>query len=94
LYVSENGLGCNHHFLLPKDGTAYEFLPGEYTAEVYASLVNNRTALLLSRLKLLVAQEHSSEIKNKDAGVYFDWGPDSMSYHASVDVRPAWRRSM
>lgn len=92
--LMKTDLVCNHHFLPPKDETAYEFLPGEYTVEVYASLVNNRTPLLLSRLKLLLAQEHSAEIKNKDAGVYFDWGPDSISYYASVKVRPTFRRSM
>lgn len=26
LHVGENGVVCNHHFLLPKDGTIYEFL--------------------------------------------------------------------
>jgi hypothetical protein len=92
LHVGENGLVCNHHFLLPKDGTNYEFLPGEYALEVYASVVNTRTVLILSRLKLLLTQEHSSAIKNKDAGLYYDWGPDSMSYHASVHMRPLDKR--
>jgi hypothetical protein len=88
LHVGENGLVCNHHFLLPRDGTTYEFLAGEYAVEIYASLVNSRNALLLSRLKLLLTQEHSTAIRNKvNAGIYFDWGPDSMSYHASIDER-------
>lgn len=74
LHVGENGLVCNHHFLLPKDGTNYNFLPGEYAVEVYAPVVNTRTALLLSRLKLLLTQEHSSAIKDKNVGLYYDGG--------------------
>jgi hypothetical protein len=47
---------------------------------------------LLLRLKLLLIQEHSSAIKNKDAGLYYDWGPDSMSYHPNVHTRPLNKR--
>ena len=48
LYVGENGVTCDHHFLLPSDGTQFEFLPGEYRVEVYASLVGRKQPLLLS----------------------------------------------
>jgi hypothetical protein len=42
LYVGENGVVCDHHFLLPDDGTKFDFLRGEYKLEVYASLVKNQ----------------------------------------------------
>src|SRR5205085_1280179 len=29
LYVGQEGVTCNHHFLLPKDVAQYEFLAGE-----------------------------------------------------------------
>jgi len=45
LYVGENGVTCDHHFLLPADGTQFEFLPGEYRVEVYASLVGLKQPL-------------------------------------------------
>ncbi len=47
LYVGEDGVTCNHHFLLPADGTTFQFLPGEYKVEVYVSLVGARQPRLL-----------------------------------------------
>jgi hypothetical protein len=38
---------CNHHFLLPEDGTAFQFLAGEYQLEVFASLVGSAKTLRL-----------------------------------------------
>src|SRR5258708_4940036 len=42
LRVSEDGVVFDHHFVLPKDGTHFVFLPGEYVVEVYAKRVNSR----------------------------------------------------
>ncbi len=86
--VGIDGLVCNHHFLTPKDGTTYDFLSGGYTIEVYASLVSRRSPLLLSIINLSLSDEHATAMRNKDVGVFFDWGPDSQNYHAYVDERP------
>jgi hypothetical protein len=75
---------CNHHFVLPKDGTPFLFLPGEYTVEVYATLVNSSRPLLLSRTHLQLSHDESTAI-GKGSGVYFDWGPDSKHYHSHID---------
>jgi len=87
LLISEDGFATNHHFILPKDGTHFAFVPGEYTVEVYAALVN-ANALLMSTTRLQLTHEHATAI-SKGLGVYFDWGPDSKSYHAHIDSRPA-----
>lgn len=87
LRVSEDGLAANHHFVLPKDGTHFVFLPGEYVVEVYAVLVNSPQALLMSTIRLQLSQEQATAIAN-GSGVYFDWGPDSKSYHAHIDTLP------
>jgi len=86
LRVSEDGIVWDHHFILPKDGTAFVFLPGEYSVEVYASLVNSGRPLLLSKTNLRLSQEQATAI-GKGAGVHFDWGPDSKSYHSHIDAR-------
>ena len=50
LFVGREGIACNHHFLLPKDGTKYNFLPGEYILEVFGALLGEgRLTLLLRR---------------------------------------------
>jgi hypothetical protein len=88
LYVGENGVVCNHHFLLPEDGTTFEFLPGEYKLEVYASLVGRAKALRLAVVSLTVAERVATQLQDKQFGVYFDWGPDSQHYHAHVRQHP------
>lgn len=85
LRVSEDGIAADHHFVLPKDGTNYTFLSGDYTVEVYAGLVNTERPLLLSSTHLQLSDAQAASIA-KRAGVYFDWGPSSKSYHAHIDV--------
>jgi len=87
LFVSREGLACNHHFLLPKDGTPFEFLPGEYSLSVFASLLGRRPIRLFTQ-KITLSKEFADEINSEKSGVYFDWGPDSESYHAHVDKNP------
>jgi len=88
LFVSREGMACNHHFLLPKDGTVYEFLPGEYIIKVFASLLGKKRAILLFTQKLNLSKDFADELNNEKSGVYFDWGPDSKSYHSHIDKNP------
>jgi len=87
IYVGHEGLTFNHHFLLPKDGTEFRFLPGDYVLEIHAALVNQKP-LLLQQIKLHVTDEHAAALKEKHAAVFFDWGPDAGTYHAHVNRRP------
>jgi hypothetical protein len=87
LFVGDNGVTCNHHFLLPKDGTHFVFVAGSYTVEACASLVGATGPMLLNRTELTVGHEQADAMKTKGAGVFFDWGPDSRAYHAHVDER-------
>jgi len=88
LYVGEDGVTCNHHFLLPADGTTFHFLPGEYKIEVYVSLVGARQPRLLYVTSLPISEQLAKQLQDKDNGVYFDWGPDSGHYHAHVQGKP------
>lgn len=86
-YVGHTGVSCNHHFLLPDDGTGYRFLSGRYTVEVYATLVGERRPRILSTLELVVSDAVGTHLQSAGAGVYFDWGPDSNAYHPHVETR-------
>lgn len=88
LYVGENGVTCNHHFLLPADGTKFDFLLGEYKVEVYASLVGVKQPLLLYVTGLTVTEQTAKQLQERENSVYFDWGPDSGRYHAHVRKHP------
>ena len=88
LYVGQDGVVCNHHFLLPRDGTQYEFLGGRYVIEVFAELVNARRPVKLAEEAIDLSQDFASRINKQDSGVYYDWGPDSQTYHANLDCNP------
>jgi hypothetical protein len=87
LFISKNGIACNHHFLLPKDGDNYSFLPGDYTLQVFIEPVNGSPRMLFEQ-KLNLTKEQSDEMKTRTAGTYFDWAPNSQTYFSHVDLRP------
>lgn len=88
LFVGENGITCNHHFLLPADGTRFDFLAGQYNVEVYASLVGMKRPVPLYVVGLSVSEQIAKQLEDTEFGVYFDWGPDSGRYYAHVRKRP------
>jgi len=87
LFIGENGVICNHHFLLPKDGTSFDFFAAEYTIEIYAQLVGERKSLLLATEQLRLSEIHALSMNQNKVGIYFDWGPDSGKYHAHVEEK-------
>jgi hypothetical protein len=88
LYVPESGITANHHFLLPFDGTSFQFLAGAYILEVFASVVGERTPRLLYSVKLEITSEQEYSLKDKGNGLFFDWGPDAGKYSAHIRVLP------
>ena len=95
LHVGPDGITCNHHFLLPEDGADFRLLPGQYTVRVFAKRVADRSPRQLAQIALSISESHADRLKNDDAGIYFDWGPDQQAYHAHVEIRkpdpiPPW----
>jgi len=88
LFVGETGVVCNHHFLLPADGTQFQFLVGEYQLDVFASLVGHTSPHRLCSIKLTLPDALALELQAPDNGVYFDWSPDSEQYYAHVKKSP------
>lgn len=84
LFVGETGVVCNHHFLLPADGTQFQFLAGEYQLDVFASLVGSDTPHNLCSIKLTVPEAIAQQLLVPENGAYFDWGPDSQRYSVHV----------
>ena len=85
LFVGEQGVVLNHHFLLPADGTSFKFLPGSYTLELFAAQVDQPDPKLLWSVVLDLPAGLASQMQNDLAGgMYFDWQPNSGSYHAHL----------
>ncbi len=89
ILVADSGVVCNHHFLLPSDGTSFEFLTGEFALDVYAAIVGFSKPLHLHSVNLTVSAEAAELLRDEECGLYFDWGPDSQRYHPHVERHPS-----
>jgi len=93
LFVDKSGIACNHHFLLPRDGSHFEFVPGEYLLQVFVETVDKDPVKLFEQ-KLSVSEKHEEAMNLKKVGVYFDWAPNSQSYFAHVDTEPKTNKEL
>jgi len=82
LFVGHEGTALDHHFLLPADGTSFDFVPGDYTIRVFAKLVKERKPTLLGTFSVRLTEASAREALITGSGVFFDWGPDLGRYHA------------
>lgn len=94
LFVPQEGVTYDHHFLLPKDGANFQFYEGAYKLVIFAKLVGSKTAIELTTIDLNVTHNQATELMKPQAGIYFDWGPDQQSYFAHIDVKPDDEPSM
>ena len=87
LFVTHEGIALNHHFLLPPDGSNFNFLAGDYKLRVFAKLVNSSEPIQLYAINLAVTQSQAESLKQRNAGLYFDWGPDQGNYYSHIDIQ-------
>lgn len=87
LFVGESGVAANHHFLLPRDESHFKFTEGTYELEVFVKLLGSYRKTRLFRETLHVSQENARKLADSDAGLFFDWGPDSSRYLAHIDSK-------
>jgi hypothetical protein len=79
LYVSQSGVGANHHFVLSVDRPPYRFTTGNYIIEVFARIVGQQSPLKLSEIKITLTTDHATALATEQ-GVLFELGPDSDGY--------------
>ncbi|MBU2896484.1 hypothetical protein [Vibrio hepatarius] len=88
LYVPQEGVTFDHHFLLPADGVDFVFLAGSYRLMVFAKLVGNPMPEKLSEISLVVSESQAESLSQPNRGLYFDWGPDQQTYYAHIKEKP------
>jgi len=93
LFVPQEGVTFDHHFLLPKDGAGFNFLAGNYKLIVYAKLVGKKAHELMS-INLHITEEQGKQLAEPSTGIYFDWGPDQQDYYSHLDTKPEKEPSM
>lgn len=82
------GFTYNHHFLLPKDQDKFEYFPGEYRMEVYASFESKKKSRLLYKAKMNITTQQAFELKQGNAFLYNDWDPNLQNYHSYIVKSP------
>lgn len=87
LFVGESGVGANHNFLTPEDGSHFRFSTGRYRLEVLAKLLGDRRPKLLFTQELEITSHIAASLETLGAGLYFDWGADSATYLPHVETR-------
>ena len=87
LFVGENGVNANHHFLAPRDGSTFRFFEGTYQLELFAKLLGDKSSKLMLTQTLEVTKSLADALTSPQAGLYFDWGPEAGRYIPHVDTR-------
>jgi len=88
LFVGETGVAASHHFLTPRDGSAFRFTEGRYRLEVFAHLLGDKKQTRLFSQTLEISADMGTALAAPGAGLYFDWGPDSSRYLPHIEKRP------
>jgi len=94
LFVPQEGVTADHHFLLPEDGADFKFLAGKYSVLVFAKLVGKSKPNKLSQLNLEITDAQAKSLNESNTGLYYDWGPDQQSYHAHINKKPESKSDM
>lgn len=94
LFVPEEGVTTNHHFLPPSDLESFRFVAGDYTLEVFASIVGVAGVQPLFAVHLEVSKDEALALSQGNAGLYFDWGPDSGRYQHKIKSPPPFPREL
>ena len=88
LFVPQEGITYDHHFLLPEDGADFKFIEGSYKLIVYAKLVGSTALTELLTIQLTISNNQAMQLAKPNTGIYFDWGPDQQAYYSHVDKKP------
>lgn len=87
LFVGEQGVAYNHHFLMAPSTVNWVWLQGEYRLEVFANVIHQARTVKLLDVPLSVDSIAGAGLLQGDCGVYFDWSPDLRQY--ALHVRAA-----
>jgi len=87
LFVGQEGIATNHHFLTPTDVRGFDFAAGDYKLEVFGKVVGKDATLLLSSIRLSIDAHEAEQLRRPHHGIYFDWGPDAGRYQKKIEDR-------
>jgi hypothetical protein len=84
IFVPQEGITFDHHFLQPADGSNFKFKAGAYRLTVLAKLVGEETPKELMTIKLSISESQELALSSPQTAIFFDWGPDQQNYHPHI----------
>ena len=88
LFVSENGIVANHHFLPPPEDSSFAFREGSYRIEVFAKLIDKQESQKLFEHELFINSRDAKALEDSSIGLYFDWAPEAGRYIPHLKRKP------
>lgn len=88
LFIGQEGVATNHHFLTPTDVNNFDLFAGEYHLDVFGKTVAQDRPHLLTSIELRIDTGEAEQLKKADHGIYFDWGPDAGRYQTKIEGKP------
>jgi hypothetical protein len=85
LFVGETGVAANHHFVTSRRDPPFVFSAGDYVLEIYAKLLGDVRPVRLLEQRVQVSETEAEALRDPQAGLYFDWGPDAGRYIAHIN---------
>lgn len=88
LFVGQNGVTYNHHFVLRRDDADFLFWDGDYKLEIFANIVGNSHAVKLMEIDLVVDGQIAAEmVQIQQLGAFFEWDAERAIYTVRVERR-------
>lgn len=78
VHVGREGVTADHHFLLQHGQGQFDFLMGEYTVEVFGTVVGSKSEQSFFKVKLFLTESMHAV----SSGMFFDWRPSQRQYEA------------
>jgi hypothetical protein len=92
LYISQEGITYNHHFLPQDDPDTplmqFGYLAATYRVEVYADVLGRNKPVHLGSVSVTLSDDALSQMYRDGVGVLFDWHPDKQAYVPEIGVKP------
>lgn len=87
MFVGQEGIAANHHFLTPADIRGFDFAAGDYEGDVFGQIIGKDATFLLSSIRLSIDAHEAEQLRKPGHGIYFDLGPDAGRYQKKVEGR-------
>jgi len=88
IFVGEQGLVANHHFLNSPLNAPYQFKNGACRLEVFAKLIDRTKSLLLFSTDLFINEEQCAALSHPRNSIIFVLNPGDRTYSSYVDTKP------